>query len=121
MCTVELVRAAGVSQAHVCVLPEACRICGLPYEDMASHADDDISNGQTANALRPLCVEYNMVVVFGAMVKVADKVFNAAVVMNGQGEISGHYFKKHPTPGEIANGVTPGSSGQDNNGQHHIL
>lgn len=37
------------------------------------------------------------------------QVLNGAAVINAKGQIAGCYFKRHPTPGEINNGVSPGS------------
>ena len=38
-----------------------------------------------------------------------SQIVNAAVVMDATGQIAGAYHKRHPTDGEIANGVVPGS------------
>jgi hypothetical protein len=38
-----------------------------------------------------------------------NRTFNAAVLLNRQGEVAGIYHKMHPTIGEIRAGITPGA------------
>src|SRR5205823_14880352 len=38
-----------------------------------------------------------------------NRTFNAAVLLNRQGQVAGIYHKMHPTIGEIRRGITPGT------------
>src|SRR5262245_40507897 len=52
--------------------------------------------------------EHSSYVVFGLKTKTGSRVFNSALLIDREGQVSGVYSKIHPTEGELEEGTTPG-------------
>lgn len=64
--------------------------------------------GPTSERLAQWARAHRAYVVFGIKTRIADRVYNSAVLLDRQGRIAGRYDKMHPTEGELEGGVHPG-------------
>ncbi|HYY15178.1 MAG TPA: carbon-nitrogen hydrolase family protein, partial [Gammaproteobacteria bacterium] len=103
----ELLDAAGKQRADLAVLPEGFMAAGLPGARLGEIAQP--IPGPAFDAVAERALQYGMYVVAGFYTKSGNRLYNAAVLMDRSGQLVGTYAKNHPTEGEIAGGVTPGT------------
>ncbi len=87
----ELVGRAASEGAHVVVLPEAMPL-GWTHPT-ASTLADEIPGGQTCAVLRALARQHRIFLCSGLVERAGDKTFNAALLVNPEGEILLHHRK----------------------------
>jgi beta-ureidopropionase len=102
-----LIDAAGSLNADLVCLPETFVASGLP----AARIRDIVEpiGGPTFRALAGRAHRHRINLVAGMHVLEGDVISNIAVLYDRAGQLVGSYSKKHPTEGEIAGGITPGS------------
>ena len=66
------------------------------------------SEPRISSAVAAIARKWNMHVIFGLIVKQGTFCRNGAVIVDGQGEVVGCYFKSYPVEAEIATGITAG-------------
>jgi predicted amidohydrolase len=103
-----LVDAAGAQRAALVCLPETFAAAGLPSGRIAELAEPIDGPSFAALSERARTNQVNLVA--GAFLKRRGQIDNVAVLFGRDGELSGIYAKRHPTEGEIAGGVTPGTA-----------
>jgi beta-ureidopropionase len=99
--------AAGSQGADLACLPEGFIAAGLPGKQIREVAEP--LDGPSMQAVAAKAKAYKMYVVAGTYARVNGRVENMAVLFDRSGRIAGTYSKKHPTEGEIDNGVVAGS------------
>jgi len=105
-----LIDAAGAMNADLLCLPETFKAAGLPPSRIAELAEP--LDGPSVQALAERARRYRMHIVAGLFARIEGEVCNVAVLIDRDGQRIGTYAKKHPTEGEIAGGVKPGSAAQ---------
>eukprot|EP00756_Hemistasia_phaeocysticola_P005305 Hpha_TRINITY_DN13267_c0_g1::TRINITY_DN13267_c0_g1_i1::g.154483::m.154483 len=110
--------AAAAAGADLVVFPETFELCGIPYSDYPKYGRGKRFQDTAPRWLRPMCRDYKVACVYGALYEevAGGETFirNAAILIDEKGEFvvdreTGQpYCKKHPTDGEIANGIVPG-------------
>ena len=98
-------RACGDHGAQLVALPEICLQWKLPthaYENAV-----DVPGAETERLSR-IAQQHNAVIVVGLHERVGDAVYNSAVVIDDDGEISGTYRKVHLASTEAISGIMPG-------------
>lgn len=103
-----IVDAAGGQRADLVCLPETFAAAGLPSSRIAELAEP--IDGPSFAALSERARVNNVNLVAGAFLKRLGRIENVAVLFGRDGELIGTYAKRHPTEGEIEDGVTPGSA-----------
>jgi predicted amidohydrolase len=101
-----LEHAAAVCPDIVC-LPEVFPVLGMPAGDWSAAAEP--IPGPTTDRIGALARRYRMYVVCPLLERQGDRILNAGVLLDRQGEVAGVYHKVHPTLHELEAGVTPGS------------
>ncbi len=87
----ELVERAAFQGAHVVVLPEAMP---LGWTDLSAETlADEVPGGQTCALLRGLACRHRIFLCSGLVERAGDQTFNAALLINPQGEVLLHHRK----------------------------
>ncbi|MBM4047536.1 MAG: carbon-nitrogen hydrolase family protein [Planctomycetes bacterium] len=101
-----LAHAAAVRPDIVC-LPEVFSLLGIPAQDWPKAAEP--VPGPTTERIGAVARRFGMYVVCPVMERQGDRVLNAGVLLDRQGQVAGVYHKVHPTLHEMEVGVTPGT------------
>jgi beta-ureidopropionase len=102
-----LLDAAGAQGADLALLPEGFVAAGLPASRLPAVAEP--MDGPSFRAVAERARRHSMYVVAGFYAAVNGCIANVAALFDRSGRLVGTYAKRHPTEGEIDNGVTPGS------------
>lgn len=91
------------------VLPEACESpSGLSAEEQFAYIR--ILKNQLLDLFASVAKEHHCYIVFGAIREEGNGVWrNSSILLDREGNVAGMYHKNFPTPGEIENGIIPGS------------
>jgi predicted amidohydrolase len=98
-------QAAAVKPDIVC-LPEFFGLTGMSSQEWAAAAEP--VPGPTTERIGALARRGGMYVVCPLLERRGDRLLNAGVLLDRQGQVAGVYHKVHPTLGELEVGVTPG-------------
>lgn len=98
--------AAGAQGADLVLLPEGFMAAGLPASRIPEVAEP--LDGPSFKAVAEMARRHSMYVVAGFYAKVDGHISNLAALIDRFGRLVGTYSKRHPTEGEIDNGVVPG-------------
>jgi predicted amidohydrolase len=98
--------AAGAQGADLAVLPEGFMAAGLPATAIPEVAEP--LDGPSFKAVAEKAKRHSMFVVAGFYAKVDGHIENLSALIDRSGRLVGTYSKRHPTEGEIDNGVMPG-------------
>ena len=101
-----LAHAAAVKPDIVC-LPELFSLIGMAAKDWPKAAEP--VPGPTTERIGTLARRFGMYVVCPLMERQGDRVLNAGVLLDRQGQVAGVYHKVHPTLGELEVRGTPGA------------
>ncbi|MDA0745054.1 MAG: carbon-nitrogen hydrolase family protein [bacterium] len=104
-----LIQAASVKPDIVC-LPELFTQIGMPTEEWPETAEP--ISGPTIERIGALAKRFNTYVVCPILERKQDRIYNAGVLLDRQGQPAGVYHKVHPTIPELEVGVTPGKQSQ---------
>jgi predicted amidohydrolase len=102
-----LVEAAGAQHADLVCLPETFKTSG--FSGAAARRLAEPLDGPTIAGLAARARRHDINIVAGMLATVDGEIRNLAVLVDRRGRLAGTYSKRHPTEGEIANGITPGS------------
>jgi predicted amidohydrolase len=102
-----LIDAAGAQKADLVCLPETFANAGLPRSRAAEATEEP--GGPAFQQIAERARANGINVVAGMRQFVDDGAINVGVLINRDGNLVGTYTKKHPTEGELANGVIPGA------------
>jgi predicted amidohydrolase len=100
--------AAGAQGADLAVLPEGFMAAGLPASEIPIVAEP--LDGPSFQAIAELARRHSMYVVAGFYAAIDGNISNVSVLIDRSGRLVGTYSKRHPTEGEIENGVVPGDA-----------
>jgi beta-ureidopropionase len=100
--------AAGAQGADLAVLPEGFMAAGLPASEIPIVAEP--LDGPSFQAIAEVARRHSMYVVAGFYAAVDGNISNVSVLIDRSGRLVGTYSKRHPTEGEIENGVVPGDA-----------
>jgi len=89
----------------------------LAFPEIYPHIDSTKKSAEAAEELPTPTTErmmtearkLGMYIIWPQYTREDDQVYNSAVLINRDGEISGIYHKVHPTIGEIEDGIVPGT------------
>ena len=100
-------RACAEHGAKLVALPEICLQWKLP-----THAFEDAIEvpGPATARFAQIAADHRAVIVVGLLESVAGAVYNSAVVIDSDGQISGTYRKVHLASTEAISGIMPGAS-----------
>jgi predicted amidohydrolase len=98
--------AAGAQGADLAVLPEGFMAAGLPATSIPDVAEP--LDGPSFKAISERARRHSMYVVAGAYAKINGHIENISALIDRSGNLVGTYSKRHPTEGEVENGVVPG-------------
>src|SRR5262249_7039927 len=98
--------AAGAQGADLAVLPEGFTAAGLSASRIPDVAEP--LDGPAFKAVAERARRHAMYVVAGFYAVVDSEIRNVSVLIDRTGRLAGLYSKRHPTEGEIENGVIPG-------------
>jgi predicted amidohydrolase len=101
-----LLDAAGAQGADLAVLPEGFTAAGLSSSRIPEIAEP--LDGPAFRAVAERARRHAMYVVAGFYAVVDSEIRNVSVLIDRTGSLAGLYAKRHPTEGEIENGVVPG-------------
>ncbi len=101
-----LLDAAGGEGADLALLPEGFMAAGLPASMLPKVAEP--LDGPSFKAVAERARRHKMYVVAGFYAEVDGGISNLAALIDRSGQLVGTYSKRHPTEGEIDNGVMPG-------------
>src|SRR5262245_11402655 len=87
----ELISQAAAQGAQVVVLPEAMPL-GWTHSSARTQSDE-IPAGETCRLLRETARRHRLYICSGLIERAGDKLFNAAILIDPQGEISLHHRK----------------------------
>ena len=99
--------AAGAQEADLVLLPEGFMAAGLPASEIPIVAEP--LEGPSFQAIAERARRHSMYVVAGFYAAIDGKISNVSVLVDRSGRLVGTYSKRHPTEGEIENGVVPGA------------
>jgi predicted amidohydrolase len=102
-----LLDAAGAQGADLALLPEGFVAAGLPASQLPAVAEP--IDGPVFRAVAEKARRHSMYVVAGFYAAINGGIANVAALFDRSGRLIGTYAKRHPTEGEIDNGVAPGS------------
>ena len=102
----DLLRQAAVARPDLVIFPELFLHAGLPLERWTGC--DPLPNPLTDH-WGAQARKHALNLVVPMPVRIGERCFNCAVVLDRQGRIVGHYAKTHPTTGELKAGITPGT------------
>lgn len=105
-----LLEAAGQKHVDLVCLPESILTAGLPYTHDAIAGAAQSIPGPAFDVIADCARRYGMYVVAGLPLSENGTIRNAAVLVDRRGRLVGYYSKMHPTEGEIACGVIPGTA-----------
>jgi beta-ureidopropionase len=100
--------AAGAQGADLAVLPEGFMAAGLPATAIPDVAEP--FDGPSFKAVAERAKRHSMYVVAGFYANVNSHIENLSALIDRSGRLVGTYSKRHPTEGEIDNGVMPGGT-----------
>ena len=100
--------AAGAQGADLALLPEGFMAAGLPATSIPDVAEP--LDGPSFKAVAEKAQRHSMYVVAGFYAKVDGHISNLSALIDRSGRLVGTYSKRHPTEGEIDNGVMPGGT-----------
>jgi predicted amidohydrolase len=101
-----MLEAAGAQGADLAVLPEGFMAAGLPASEIPIVAEP--LEGPSFQAVAEQARRHKMYVVAGFYAEIGGRISNVSVLIDRNGRLAGVYSKRHPTEGEIENGVVPG-------------
>ncbi len=102
-----ILETAAAFKPDLVLLPETFKTAGLPGSAIKAQAEP--VRGPTFHILSELARKGSYNLVAGHLVSEEGKIFNAALVINRQGDLVGSYHKNYPVENEIRCGVTPGT------------
>ena len=83
------------------VLPEACNVPCLAHTKEEFHECIEKYTDRLLRVAAETARRCNAVLFINAAIYVDGKVRNTTIAYNRQGEVAGHYYKQHLTPGEV--------------------
>jgi beta-ureidopropionase len=104
---VERLEQAALDRPDIVCLPETFTGLGCGEADWLASAEP--VPGPTTDAAGAVARRHGMWVICPIVEQREDRWFNAAVLLDRNGAVSGIYHKIHPTIGEIRRGITPGT------------
>jgi len=104
---IETIDRAALDGGDLIVLSELCAHRHMPAP--AAHERAEAIPGPITERIGAAARRHGCHVVFGMYERDGDRVHNAAVLIGRDGEVIGAYRKLFPTPGEIEEGVVPGT------------
>ena len=104
---VDLIDAAGAQKADLVCLPETFMAAGLPRSRKAEATEEP--GGPCFQKLAERARANRINVVAGMRQYAEGGAVNVGVLIDRDGNLVGTYAKKHPTEGELAGGIIPGS------------
>ena len=102
-----LIEQAAMQQADIVCLPEGITMVGTDLDYVS--ASEPVP-GPTTAFLGKIARKHHMYIVAGILEKKGNTVYNAAVLMDRNGDLAGLYHKVSLPREEIDGGVTPGNS-----------
>jgi beta-ureidopropionase len=104
---VALLEQAALDRPDIVCLPET--FTGLGCGETEWFASAEPVPGPTTDAVGAAARRHGTWVICPLVERRGDQRFNAAVLLDRNGEVAGSYHKIHPTIGEIRTGITPGT------------
>ena len=94
--------------ADIVAFPEVYPHLHLDWEKNLPEIAEELS-GPTTERMMAEAKKLGMYIIWPLWEREGDTFYNAAVLIDRQGEIVGKYHKVHPTVGEIEKGIRPGT------------
>lgn len=104
----DILRAAGRQGAKLVCLAETFTTAGMSTKQGMQYAVE--LDGLELAEIKAIAREYSMHIVAGLLNKRDGVIYNSAILIDGNGELTGIYDKALPTPGELETGVVPGKT-----------
>ncbi len=95
-------------QPDLVCLPETFAFTHLPKRPPAKEVAE-IPPGPISGVFADYAKKHNCYVVCPTYTKENGHIYNASILFDRKGSVTGEYRKIHPTKGEVENGITPGS------------
>ena len=106
--SLDLLAEAGREGAQVCCLPECVNVMSCDHDAMRTRAEQA---NEVVHRAGEVCAQFHMYGVLPIIERRGDRLYNTAVVVGRDGQVTGRYDKVHLTKDERENwGLTPGST-----------